>query len=604
MKYQSPNNFVINACRVLSALEKSINRLVRQNYLHRNQINENVEIVADAIKNTRNWILAYKNFSNVPSFKVLVSRSIEELVSVVKQLMDSCSTVPGKKQVSNKRTKSENQKLCRSIDSIVDNLTSFFPTSSESQLAEDLVIHIMKEFQGWCEENSKLLNKVKFSYSKRGSQTGIFPFADPKLYNEKILDKKWFKQTVLPTIDLYLPDDGHEKDCKNEERRYRLKGFRANPRNPILQGNKEKKEIRQVQCVNCKKIFSVLPSFVAREKHYGVDVIGTVLEGLTVKGSSLQFSQEITSLTGYPVKSKQTILNWLQWIGYYHPAELLSISGAQSNGYFQEDEGFQKEPCLRTYITAIVDPNTQAVWHLDYIDHVNEETLIQSFKNFKGKISFKMKGVTKDKWKASTNALREVFQYIWIGLCHRHCIENFKKALKKYREECDIEEEKARSLLEKIIKVLKKSTSAINMKVKLNGLIDEEFKHPILQSRIEELKQNASSYCANKNRIGIKRTTSIVDNFLKLAKEKLQRVKSFRDPEWASCFFRALANVRNFLPFKPGAKNAHKSPFMLAEGQTLNLPWMQVVNLHNGFLVFCLFKFFCFFKRIKEDKLK
>ena len=58
-------------------------------------------------------------------------------------------------------------------------------------------------------------------------------------------------------------------------------------------------------------------------------------------------------------------MNWLQWIGYYHPAELLSISGAHSSGYFQEDEGFQKEPCLRTYITAIVDSETQAVWHFE-----------------------------------------------------------------------------------------------------------------------------------------------------------------------------------------------------------------------------------------------
>jgi hypothetical protein len=132
--------------------------------------------------------------------------------------------------------------------------------------------------------------------------------------------------------------------------------------------------------------------------------------------------------------------------------------------------------------------------------------------------------------------------------------------------------------------VLKNSTSSTNMRVRLNSLTDEAFKHPELKKRIDELKQNAAHYCANKNRVGIKRTTSIVDNFLKLAKEKLQKVKSFRDSEWASCFFRALANVRNFLPFKPGAKNAHKSPFMLAEGQTLNLPWMQVINFHNGFL--------------------
>lgn len=385
-------------------------------------------------------------------------------------------------------------------------------------------------------------------------------------------------------IDHYLPDDGHESDCKKKDREYRLKGFRPNPRNPIIQGAREKTKIRMVQCKNCGKIFSVLPSFVSREKHYGVDVIGTVLEGLTKNGSSLQYSQEITSLTGYPVKSKQTILNWLQWIGYYHPAELLSISGTHSNGYFQEDEGFQKEPCLRTYITAIVDSETQAVWHLDYVDHVNEETLFQSFSSLKGKISFKIKGVTKDKWKPSTNALREVFKYIWIGLCHRHCIENIKKSINRYRDEVEITDEKAQQLLDQVIKVLKNSTSSTNMQIRLNKLTDDDFNHPILKSRIDEIKQNATHYCANKNRIGIKRTTSIVDNFLKLAKEKLQKIKSFRDPEWASCFFRALANVRNFLPFKPGAKNAHKSPFMLAEGQTLNLPWMQVINLHNGFL--------------------
>jgi len=75
--------------------------------------------------------------------------------------------------------------------------------------------------------------------------------------------------------------------------------------------------------------------------------------------------------------------------------------------------------------------------------------------------------------------------------------------------------------------VLKKSTSSTNMQIKLNRLTDEAFKHPILKSRIEEIKQNATHYCANKNRIGVKRTTSIVDNFLKLAKEKLQKIKCF-----------------------------------------------------------------------------
>jgi len=53
-------------------------------------------------------------------------------------------------------------------------------------------------------------------------------------------------------------------------------------------------------------------------------------------------------LTGFSVKSKQTILNWMKWIGILHPAELLNRAGVSSIGYFQEDEGFQREPNLRT----------------------------------------------------------------------------------------------------------------------------------------------------------------------------------------------------------------------------------------------------------------
>jgi hypothetical protein len=48
-------------------------------------------------------------------------------------------------------------------------------------------------------------------------------------------------------------------------------------------------------------------------------------------------------------------------------------------------------------------------------------------------------------------------------------------------------------------------------------------------------------------------------------------VESFRDPEGTRLFFRALANVRNFVPFLSGAKNAHHSPFLLAHRETYDL---------------------------------
>ncbi len=48
--------------------------------------------------------------------------------------------------------------------------------------------------------------------------------------------------------------------------------------------------------------------------------------------------------------------------------------------------------------------------------------------------------------------------------------------------------------------------------------------------------------------------------------------------------FRAMANLRNFVPFMSGAENMHKSPFMLAQGETYDLPWIQAMNVHNAFL--------------------
>ena len=76
----------------------------------------------------------------------------------------------------------------------------------------------------------------------------------------------------------------------------------------------------------------------------------------------------------------------------------------------------------------------------------------------------------------------------------------------------------------------------------------------------------------------------MVDNFLKIVKRKLRQAESFRDKECTGIMFRAMANIRNFAPFLPGAKNKGKIPFMIAQGETFGLPWAQVMNVHNAFL--------------------
>jgi len=66
-------------------------------------------------------------------------------------------------------------------------------------------------------------------------------------------------------------------------------------------------------------------------------------------------------------------------------------------------------------------------------------------------------------------------------------------------------------------------------------------------------------------------------------------VESFRDGKMTTLTFQGMDNVRNFVPFMSGAKNAHKSPFELAGGEVFGLSWIQTMNVHNAFLFTSMF---------------
>jgi hypothetical protein len=165
------------------------------------------------------------------------------------------------------------------------------------------------------------------------------------------------------------------------------------------------------------------------------------------------------------------------------------------------------------------------------------------------RIGFKVLGVTKDKWQASTNALKSVFQGFWIGFCHRHCLKKIRLALIKYQKEEGCSGNEVKSLYKKFKKALKTANSKITLEIQINLLKDSAFNYPLIRGILDEVKKNAVHYTVHKNRNGIKKTTSIVDNFLKTVKRKLRQVESFRDQEWAGILFRAMANIRNFAPF-------------------------------------------------------
>lgn len=173
---------------------------------------------------------------------------------------------------------------------------------------------------------------------------------------------------------------------------------------------------------------------------------------------------------------------------------------------------------------------------------------------------------------------------IIIAFCHRHELKKWRQALSTSQDETQCSSAERKRLYAHIKTILEISESSVVLTLTLNALKDEAFQHPVLRERVEALKANAARYTSHHNRNGFTKTTSLVDNFLNTVKRKLRQVESFRDQDCTRAFFRAMATVRHCVPFLSGAKNAHKSPCMLAQGETYDVPWIQVMNLHNAFL--------------------
>jgi len=576
------NNELDNIKRTLTMLEKAVNRNIRRNYYHPNQYPEIISQIEEGINTLRAWLSDYKIYSGLPMFHLHLGMTINDLGAIINQAMD-IEPLPGKKAVKRKQISKEQMNLKKSISTMIEHIGSFL---NKSEAATEMGLAFERALQKALEVDITKRHKKKtiLPLSSRGEKTYIFPCTDNKQYMKIIYDRERFRIEVVKELDKYFHSTGHKPSCKGIKR-YHLAGFRSHDRKTTMVNENEGPfPIRMVQCIECHERFSLLPSFLPREKHFGIDIIGHVFQNILLFSQSLQAVLANLKIIPKGVKSKQTILNWLYWIGALHPCTILTRAGVVGSGYFQEDEGFEKEPNLRTYSVFMVDSQNLLVWHADYIDHVDEESLCSSFEKFLQRLTFKILGVTKDKWEPSTNALKTVFHKIWIGFCHRHCLKKFREALNKYQEETQCSKKEITALYKKIKKILNSSHSEVILRIKIQSLDDEAFKHPLLKDRLAELKDNAVRYTSHKRRNGITKTTSLVDNLLKCVKRKLRMVESFRDKEYTRILFQALANTRNFVPFLSGAKNAHKSPFMLAQGQTYNLQWIQVMNVHNAFL--------------------
>jgi len=590
-KGQSPIEAML---RRLTLFKKAVIRLVRRRYSSRSQYPDMVLQFEQTCARLHAWLRAHAHFWSSPIFQRLLAEFLQTLRQGYEEVESLCSpetTTTGKKGKKGKkgtgsRTHETYRELCGRIETMLRDLdmtVEIPPTNTERvvRAIEDAFTEALRT----AFATLTLPSSPRSAGSQRGTQTVVFPYQHSHEYGTWVHDRRRVKQEVVTKLGSVISVEGHAPGCSGQHG-YRMKGFRHTPRKCRMVGGQEAIfPIRMVECRECGRSFSLLPSFLAREKHVVLEIIGHVVEKMTLFGQSLSASLKDLEILVPGGHSKQTLLEWLAWFGAQHPAEMLTRAGIQGTGYFQEDEGFEKEAGLRTYTVAMVEPETLLVWHLDYVDHVDEQTLCASFEDFVRHIDVKALGVTKDKWAPSTAALKRVFHGVWIAFCHRHCLQKFRQALKAYQADTGCSDTARQHLYQQFKKVLETSESGTVLRLRVKGLTDEGFHHPLLQARLDELTVNAARYTCHHKRHGLTPTTSIVDNFLKQVKRKLRQVESFRDPDSASAFFRAMATVRNFVPFLPGAKNSHHSPFMLAGGETFDLPWVQVLNVHNAFLV-------------------
>jgi hypothetical protein len=88
-----------NAKRILTMLEKALERVLRRNYYNRNQYPQIAFEIEEQISVLRGWIQDYQLYSALPSFHVQVGLVMKDLESKISQLMAVCTPSAGKQRI-------------------------------------------------------------------------------------------------------------------------------------------------------------------------------------------------------------------------------------------------------------------------------------------------------------------------------------------------------------------------------------------------------------------------------------------------------------------------------------------------------------------------
>jgi len=292
------DNILDNIFRNLSMLEKAFDRLKRKNWHHESQYPESVILIASLLTTIRSWATENRAFCNTSSFIWLLGGAVERIGKLICQLSGEFVPANGKKKEKGSRWEREREKIMKSLGSMVDSLAERVESLRPSQTDVGAAIEeaLSASFQRHAAQPMQINDRRPVS--KRGSKTIVFPCSDADGYVQLVNDGKRFKTEVVGKLSELGRVHGHKPGCKGCEG-YCMKGFRRIPRKTVMPGGKQKTfPIRMVQCLGCRERFSVIPSFLPREKNFCLAIIGETVRAVCLFCQSIRGAFEATALSG------------------------------------------------------------------------------------------------------------------------------------------------------------------------------------------------------------------------------------------------------------------------------------------------------------------
>jgi len=326
--------------------------------------------------------------------------------------------------------------------------------------------------------------------------------------------------------------------------------------------------IWRIQCTTCKAVFTVMPSFLIR---YFSCKTEQVKRAIIAYHGGLSFENCAICYNISPMCLYRLICAF----GKHCLATMLYQAGVPLPKNLQADEKHTK--CLgeKGYIPLLTCGH--AIWDIDYIDNVDEQTLAPFYQQFVEQTkalepNYAPKTITHDGFKATIKALREIFKNTCTYLlCWLHACRSIGNIITSYsKEEADKISGRLWIMLLRCHK--KVSLKNVSRRSCLTALL-RKYKPLLPPDIFEELKawidrKKPYFYAGMDYPLALSFSYSI-DHICNHLDRKLFMMKHFHHPNARKdLFLKGFALLHCFIPYQRFAINAFKSPAQV-EGASL-----------------------------------